>query len=175
MRALVNGVMRHTWHREIQHSGGWRSLEGGAQGGMMMAALHARNGHGHARETCQCSCVHQNLWWYLWKLRGTHHGILVHSHVAAQCGVAWSSFVLHCILVHAHLEALAQTAGAALVAVCLVHHAEALFLRLADVLAGATDAALEEARTAVAGIDAVVFAGAVVAANLAGYMVQDAA
>lgn len=95
--------------------------------------------------------------------------------MAAQCGVAWSSFVLHCILVHAHLEALAQTAGAALVAVCLVHHAEALFLGLADVLAGTTDAALEEARTAVAGIDAVVFAGAVIAANLAGYMVQDAA
>lgn len=130
MMSLMHRMMRHTGHREIEHSSGWWRLEGSTQSGMMMAtlAMHIRYGHGQTRESGQCRCVHQYLWWYLWHLSGTHHGILVHGHVATQCGVAWSTLMLHCILVHAHLEALAQTAGAALIAMRLIDHAQSLLL-----------------------------------------------
>lgn len=83
--------------------------------------------------------------------------------------------MLHRVLVHAHLEALSQTTGTALITMRLIHLALAVGTGLAGVLAVAADGALKESRAAVAGVDPVVFPGAVVAAHFAWRVVQDAA
>lgn len=111
------------------------------------------------------------------RLQVAHHRVTAdqHGHLLAQGRVPWSSLMLNSILVHAHFEALSQATGSALVPVGLVHLALAVGACLAGVLAIPTDGAFEEASTAVAGVDSVVFTRAVVTAHFAGSVVEDPA
>jgi len=87
--------------------------------------------------------------------------------------------VLDCFPVHSYVDTPGEPAAPALVPVGLVHLAEGGggggALVLARVLPASPDGSLEEACAAVAGEDTVVLAGAVVGADLAGHVVQDAA
>lgn len=105
----------------------------------------------------------------------TNGRILVdkHRHLFAQCRVAGSAFVLHSIAIHADLEALFQSARSTLIAMRFVDLAQSVGLRLAHILSVAANAALEEASTAVAGVDSVVLSRAVIAADLTWHVVED--
>ncbi len=82
--------------------------------------------------------------------RGGRGGVVVlvllevERHLPAQSGVPRPPLVLHRLPVHPDGQAALESARAALVAVGLVHQAGALVLRLAHVLAVATDGALGE-------------------------------
>ena len=79
------------------------------------------------------------------------------------------------VSVHASLDALGESAGAALIPASLVYHASSLGLGFAGILTIAPDRAFEESSAAIAGVDAVVFAGRMVPAHLARHVEQDAA
>lgn len=83
--------------------------------------------------------------------------------------------MLHRIAIHSNFEAFFQPTRAALIAMSFVDLAQSIGLRLAHVLAIPPDASLEKARASVARVDAVVLTGAVIATDLARYIVENPA
>ena len=83
--------------------------------------------------------------------------------------------MLDSLAVHPDLDAPVEPTASALVPVRLVHEAASGLPGLAGVLPAPPDGPLEEAGTPVAGKNAVVLPGRVIAAHLARHVVQDTA
>lgn len=83
--------------------------------------------------------------------------------------------MLNGITIHSNLEALFESARSTLITMCFIDLAQPVALWLANILSVASDGALKESSAAVARVDPVVFARAVISTDLAWNIVQNSA